>query len=401
MTNPYLHKLQPYPFEKLRQLLAGAQPPAELTHIPLSIGEPKHAAPDFALQCLFDNADKYGQYPASKGIPQLRNAIADWLKSRFSLPALDPETQVLPLQGTREGLFAIAQALIEPQPDTTVVMPNPFYQIYEGAALLAGAEPYFANATPASHYLADYDSVPEDVWQRCQMLYICTPGNPSGAVINAEQMWRLIELADQYDFTIISDECYSEIYLGDELPVSILEVCAQRGRHDYRRCLAFHSLSKRSNLAGLRSGFVAGDADLLEKFALYRTYHGCALPVPTQLASTLTWADEAHVFANREAYKAKFDAVAPILREVLDVRVPEASFFIWLETPISDELFCRELFEQQHITVLPGSYLARDTARGNPGTNHVRIALVAELEQCVEAAHRIVNYVKNAPWKTK
>jgi N-succinyldiaminopimelate aminotransferase len=401
MSNPHLHKLQPYPFEKLRQLLAGAEPPESKAHIPLSIGEPKHAAPDFALQCLFANADKYGQYPASKGLPVLREAIAQWLKRRFNLSVIDPENNILPLQGTREGLFAIAQVLIEPTPDAVVVMPNPFYQIYEGAALLAGAKPYFANATLQSDYLADYNSVPEDVWRHCQMLYLCTPGNPSGAIVDAEHMWQLIELADKYDFTIVSDECYSEIYLGDEPPVSILEVCAQHGRDDYARCLAFHSLSKRSNLAGLRSGFVAGDAKLLDKFALYRTYHGCALPVPTQFASALTWGDEKHVQENRDAYRAKFAAVAPILAEVLPVRVPEASFFIWLETPVSDETFCRELFEQQHITVLPGSYLARDTERGNPGANHVRIALVADQAQCVEAAHRIVEFVKNAPWMKK
>lgn len=401
MSNPHLHKLQPYPFEKLRRLLEGAQPPASLPHIALSIGEPKHPAPPFALQSLFDNANTYGQYPASKGIPALRHAIAQWLETRFHLPKVDPETQIIPLQGTREGLFAIAQALVEPRPGTTIVMPNPFYQIYEGAALLAGAEPYFANATAASGYLADYDSVPEHVWQNCQMLYLCTPGNPSGAVINAEQMWHLITLADRYDFTIISDECYSEIYLGDTLPVGILEVCAQHGRHDFKRCLAFHSLSKRSNLAGLRSGFVAGDADLLEQFMLYRTYHGCALPVPSQMASALTWADETHVTANRDAYREKFAAVAPMLAEVMPVRVPEASFFLWLETPISDEQFCRELYEQQHVTVLPGSYLARDTDRGNPGADHVRIALVADLDQCIEAAQRLINYVKSAPWKTE
>jgi N-succinyldiaminopimelate aminotransferase len=401
MSNPYLNKLQPYPFEKLRRLLNGVTPPKDMEHISLSIGEPKHAAPAFALQSLHDNEDKYGQYPASKGIPELRQAIAEWLKKRFSLDAVDPETQIIPLQGTREGLFAIAQALIEPKPGTTVVMPNPFYQIYEGAALLAGAEPYFANATRSTNYLADYASVPEHVWQNCQLLYLCTPGNPSGAVIDTDQMWQLIELADRYNFTIISDECYSELYLGDTPPVSILEVCQRHGRTDYSRCLAFHSLSKRSNLAGLRSGFVAGDAQLLEQFLLYRTYHGCALPVPSQIASTLTWSDETHVAENRNAYRLKFAAVAPILAEVMPVRVPEASFFLWLETPINDEQFCRELFEQQHITVLPGSYLARDTARGNPGTNHVRIALVAELDQCVAAAHRIVNFVANAPWKKK
>lgn len=399
--NPNLEKLQPYPFEKLRHLLEGANPPQHLEHIPLSIGEPKHPAPSFALQCLFDNADKYGQYPASKGLPQLRSAIANWLEKRFNLTSVDADSQVLPLQGTREGLFAIAQALINPTPDTTVVMPNPFYQIYEGAALLAGATPYFANATAESNYLADYASVPEEVWQHCQLLYLCTPGNPSGAVIDAEQMWQLIQLADQYQFTIISDECYSEIYLGDTPPVSILEVCEQHGRLDYARCLAFHSLSKRSNLAGLRSGFVAGDATLLEKFALFRTYHGCALPVPTQLASALTWSDEQHVADNRAAYLAKFECVVPMLRQVMPVTQPEASFFIWLETPIDDETFCRELFQQEHITVLPGSYLARDTDRGNPGSHHVRIALVANIEQCVEAAQRIVNFVKRAAWTTK
>jgi len=394
MSHPHFSKLHPYPFEKLRALLAGAQPPSDLRHISLSIGEPKHPAPDLAMQSLFDNKEKYGQYPTSKGIPELRDAIAAWLKARFNATHIDADKHILPLNGTREGLFAIAQAVLNPSDDTVVVMPNPFYQIYEGAALLAGATPYFANADANSNYLADYDSIPAEIWERCQMLYLCSPGNPSGAVISSEQMWTLIELADRYDFTIISDECYSEIYLGEQAPTGILEVCEAHGRIDYARCLAFNSLSKRSNLPGLRSGFVAGDASILEDFALYRTYHGCALPVPTQLASAATWSDEQHVIENRQAYAAKFKAVAEILSPYYQLRIPEASFFLWFETSMSDTDFCRQLFEQQHITVLPGTYLARDTSAGNPGAHHVRIALVAPLEECVEAAHRIANFLK-------
>lgn len=394
MSHPHFSKLHPYPFEKLRALLAGATPSSEQAHISLSIGEPKHPAPDIAMQCLFDNKEKYGQYPTSKGIPELRGAIANWLKKRFNTQHIDPDKHVLPLNGTREGLFAIAQAILNPSDDTLVVMPNPFYQIYEGAALLAGATPFFANATADNGYLADYDSIPENVWQRCQMLYICSPGNPSGAVIDADQMWRLIELADKYQFTIVSDECYSEIFLGETAPPGILEVCEQHGRFDYARCLAFNSLSKRSNLPGLRSGFVAGDANILEDFVLYRTYHGCALPVPTQLASALTWQDEQHVIENRQAYVAKFKAVEEILAPHCKLYIPEAGFFLWLEISMSDTEFCRKLFEEQNITVLPGTYLARDTETGNPGSNHVRIALVAPLDECIVAAQRIANFLQ-------
>lgn len=393
MSHPHFSKLHPYPFEKLRGLLAGAEPPASLRHISLSIGEPKHAAPEFATQCLYDNRDKYGQYPTSKGIPELRNAIAQWLKTRFAAIHIDADKHILPLNGTREGLFAIAQAVLNPNANTVVVMPNPFYQIYEGAALLAGATPYFVNADQQSHYLADYASVPEEIWQQCQMLYICSPGNPSGAVIDEAEFLHLIALADKYNFVIVSDECYSEIYLGDNAPMGILEACEKIGRFDYKRCLAFNSLSKRSNLPGLRSGFVAGDANILEDFALYRTYHGCALPVPTQLASALTWNDEKHVEENRQAYREKFIAVKRILEPVCNIRIPEASFFLWLETNLTDTEFCRKLFEEQHITVLPGTYLARDTANGNPGAHHVRIALVAPLEECIEAAHRLATFI--------
>jgi N-succinyldiaminopimelate aminotransferase len=390
--NPHLRQLQPYPFEKLRRLLAGVTPPRELAAIDLSVGEPKHAAPAFVRQVLADHLEQLATYPATKGCAELRAAISTWLQRRFALNAApDPEREVLPVNGTREALFAFAQCVIDPTADALVVMPNPFYQIYEGAALLAGATTHLLPCTAATGFAPDYEAVPAAIWQRCQLLYICSPGNPTGAVTDIATLKQLLALADEHDFIIASDECYSEIY-GDENrpPPGLLQACAELGRDDFRRCVVFHSLSKRSNLPGLRSGFVAGDADILEQFLRYRTYHGCAMSLPSQLASAAAWADEAHVRENRRLYREKFDAVLEILAGHLDVARPDAGFYLWPRTPIDDEAFTRRLLAEQHVTVVPGRYLARTGADGvNPGEHRVRIALVAPLAQCREAAIRI------------
>ena len=390
--NPHLQKLQPYPFEKLRQLLAEVPPARELEPIDLSVGEPKHPAPAFVRQALADHLEGLGVYPVTRGIVQLRTAISVWLRNRFALAAApDPEREVLPVNGTREALFAFAQCVIDPGRDALVVMPNPFYQIYEGAALLAGAATHLLPCTAAGGFAPDYDAVPADVWERCQLLYVCSPGNPTGAVTPVATLKKLIALADAHDFIIASDECYSEIY-GDETrpPPGLLQACAELGRTDFRRCVVFHSLSKRSNLPGLRSGFVAGDADILEQFLRYRTYHGCAMSPPAQLASAAAWADETHVRENRRLYREKFDAVLEILSGHLDVARPDAGFYLWPRTPVDDETFTRRLFAEQHVTVVPGRYLARTGADGvNPGAQRVRIALVAPVAQCRAAALRI------------
>jgi N-succinyldiaminopimelate aminotransferase len=390
--NPHLRQLQPYPFEKLRHLLAGVTPPRELAAIDLSVGEPKHAAPAFVRQVLADNLAQLAAYPATRGCAEVRTGISTWLQRRFALNAApDPEREVLPVNGTREALFAFAQCVIDPTSDALVVMPNPFYQIYEGAALLAGATTHLLPCTAATGLAPDYDAVPAAIWRRCQLLYICSPGNPTGAVTNIATLKKLLALADAHDFIIASDECYSEIY-GDENrpPPGLLQACAELGRDDFRRCVVFHSLSKRSNLPGLRSGFVAGDADILEQFLRYRTYHGCAMSLPSQLASAAAWADEAHVRENRRLYREKFDAVLEILGAHLDVARPDAGFYLWPRTPIDDETFTRRLLAEQHVTVVPGRYLARTGADGvNPGEHRVRIALVAPLGQCREAAIRI------------
>lgn len=394
--NPDLDRLQPYPFEKLARLKAGLTPPDGLGHVVLSIGEPKHAPPRFVVDALIGHLDGLANYPLTKGLPELRQAIADWLVARFALPAgaIDPECQVLPVAGTREALFAFAQAVVDADQKPLVLMPNPFYQIYEGAALLAGAEPWFMNTTAATGFLPDLDAVPVEVWQRCQLIYLCSPGNPTGAVANLATLQKLIALADAHDFVIASDECYSELYFDEEAPPpGLLQACAALGRNDYRRCVVFHSLSKRSNLPGLRSGFVAGDAAVLEKFLLYRTYQGCALPPPTQAASIVAWRDEQHVAANRALYRAKFDAVLDILGPVLPVARPQAGFYLWAETPGSDEEFARALYAQQNVTVLPGSYLSRTAHGVNPGAGRVRMALVAELDECVDAARRVREFV--------
>lgn len=392
--NPALKKLQPYPFERLRALLAGAQPPAQLPHIALSIGEPRHAPPAFVVDALTRNLAGLGSYPQTAGLPQLRISIANWLTRRFGLPAgsVHPDTMVLPVNGTREALFAFAQAQTDPGTQPLLVMPNPFYQIYEGAAFLAGAEPYFMdNDQPAG--LPDLERVPAEVWQRCQILFLCSPSNPTGAVASIEYLQRALELANRYDFVVASDECYSEIYLDEaKPPPGLLQAALASGHTAYERCIVFHSLSKRSSLPGLRSGFVAGDARLIKSFLLYRTYHGSAMPPPTQIASVAAWDDETHVVENRSLYRQKFATVLPILREVMSVDAPEASFYLWPRVD-NDERFTRQLFERQHITVLPGGYIARDMPGGNPGRERVRISLVATLPECVEAAARIREFL--------
>jgi len=396
--NQDLNKLQPYPFEKLARLKAGVEPPVALENIALSIGEPKHAAPQFVAEELLTHLHGLANYPTTKGLPALRRAALDWLVSRFQLPAgsLDTERHVIPVNGTREALFAFAQAVVDRSADPLVLMPNPFYQIYEGAALLAGAEPYYLNCSADNHYLPDFDAVPEQVWQRCQMIYLCSPGNPTGAVIDRATLTKLIELADKHDFIIASDECYSEIYPDETTPpLGLLQVAAQLGRDDYRHCVVFHSLSKRSNLPGMRSGFVAGDAEVMQKFLLYRTYHGCAMPPYHQAASVRAWQDEEHVQHNRELYREKFAAVLNILGDALEVAQPDASFYLWPRTPISDTEFARRLYAEQNVTVLPGSYLSRDAHGINPGNNHVRMALVAPLDECVDAANRIKTFINN------
>lgn len=399
--NPDLQKLQPYPFEKLTALKAQVTPNADLPHIALSIGEPKHPAPEFVTQCLKENIARVENYPTTKGIPALREAIAQWLTQRFQLSAIDADQQVIPVNGTREAIFSFTQAVIDRSKNGLVVSPNPFYQIYEGAAYLAGAEPHFLPCLEENGFNPDFDVVEESVWQQCQLLFLCSPGNPTGAVLDLNTLTKLITLADKYDFIIASDECYSEIYVDDKpAPIGLLQACESLGRHDYHRCVVFHSLSKRSNLPGLRSGFIAGDAKALQPFLLYRTYHGCAMPVHTQLASIAAWSDEQHVMDNRNQYTQKFKAVLDILNDdsltgKIDVEQTDASFYLWAKTSLDEELFAQQLFAQQHVTVLPGSYLSRTIDGINPGKNRVRMALVASVEECIEAAERIKLFVQS------
>ncbi|UTW47629.1 succinyldiaminopimelate transaminase [Bacterioplanoides sp. SCSIO 12839] len=395
--NPDLNKLQPYPFEKLTKLKAAVSENTELTHIALSIGEPKHPAPDFVQQTLIDNIHRLENYPTTKGLPELNESIAQWLQQRFQLKSIDPVAQVIPVNGTREAIFAFTQAAVDrtaSQP--LVVSPNPFYQIYEGAAYLAGAEPHFLPCLEEHNFIPDFDAVDATTWENCQLLFLCSPGNPTGSVIPFATLEKLIALADKHNFIIASDECYSEIYVdGTEAPLGLLEACQRLGRHDYKRCVVFHSLSKRSNLPGLRSGFIAGDADLLKPFLLYRTYHGCAMPIQTQLASIAAWNDETHVEENRRQYTQKFAAVLDILQPVADVRQTDASFYLWLKTPIHEEEFAQQLFAQQNVTVLPGSYLSRTVDGINPGAGRVRMALVASVDECIEAAQRIRQFIES------
>lgn len=396
--NKDLSLLQPYPFEKLTALKAQVTPPADLEHIAFSIGEPKHPAPEFVAESLTENMGRLCNYPTTKGLPELRQAIAQWCERRFKLKAgsMDPEANVLPVNGTREAIFAFTQAAVNRSDDALVISPNPFYQIYEGAAYLAGAKPYYLNCVAENGFIPDFDAVPESVWQNCQLLFLCSPSNPTGAVTDLDTLKKLIALSDKYDFIVASDECYSEIYLDEaNPPVGLLQACAELGRDDYKNCIVMHSLSKRSNLPGLRSGFVAGDAALLGPFLQYRTYHGCSMPVQHQLASIAAWNDEAHVLENRDQYRRKFEAVIEILSPVMDVQKPDASFYLWAKTPIDDDTFAQGLFEQQNLTVLPGRYLSRETDGILPGAGFVRMALVATLEECIEGAHRIRKYVES------
>lgn len=396
--NPDLLKLQAYPFEKLAALKAGVVPPADKSSIILSIGEPQHSAPHTVVEELISHLHGLSHYPVTKGSHALRETICQWLSRRFALPAqgLDPERHILPVNGTREALFSFAQAVIDRHTRPLVIMPNPFYQIYEGAALLAGAEPWYLNTTAASGFVPDFTAVPEAVWQRTQLVYLCSPGNPTGAVIDIPALQHLIALADRYGFAIASDECYSEIYPETAPPPpGLLAAAADMGRGDFKSCVVFHSLSKRSNVPGLRSGFVAGDADIIQKFLLYRTYHGCAMPPPVQAASVKAWSDEQHVRENRAMYAAKFTAVLNILQPVMEVQPPAAGFYLWPYTHFDDQQFARHLYAEQNVTVLPGSYLSRSDHNGvNPGQNRVRIALVPPLEECIEAAQRIAEFVR-------
>ena len=390
--NPDLDRLLPYPFERLAELRRGTTPDPAWPPISLAIGEPREPPPPHVLATLAEHLEAVSGYPATRGQPALREAMAGWLQRRFRLPAnaLDPERHVLPVNGTREALFAVAQALVARHPDALVAMPNPGYQIYEGAAIMAGATPIYMDCTEANGFLPDLAAVSERDWQRCQLVYICSPGNPTGRVADPAWLQQLIELADRHDFIIASDECYAEIYPDEQRPPpGLLEVCAQLGRDDWSRCLVFHSLSKRSNLPGLRSGMVAGDAELIGQFLRYRTYHGCAMSPPVQQASIAAWEDEAHVRANRETYRQRFSQTLPLLRKALDVPTPDAAFYLWPRTPIADTDFALALYRHFNISVVPGSFLGRDAGNGNPGANRVRISLVAPHTDCVRAATHI------------
>jgi len=396
--NPLLSRLQPYPFERLRQLFADVRPNAALRPISLGMGEPKHPTPELVKRALVGALDGLASYPATAGVPALREACAGWLQRRYGVAA-DPATQVLPVNGSREALFSFAQTVLDPTREPVVVCPNPFYQIYEGAALLAGARPHYVASDPQRNFAADWDSVPDGVWARTQLLYVCSPGNPTGAVMPLQEWQRLFELSDRHGFVIASDECYSEIYCSGQAPLGGLEAAAQLGRSDFRNLVMFTSLSKRSNVPGMRSGFVAGDAALLGQFLLYRTYHGSAMNPAVQQASIAAWNDEQHVLENRAQYRQKFEQVLPLLAPVLDVHQPDAGFYLWAGVGGSDTAFARELLAQYNVTVLPGSYLARETgpsgAPSNPGSGRVRMALVAPTAECVEAAQRIVQFVQS------
>ncbi|MEQ6292411.1 succinyldiaminopimelate transaminase [Vogesella sp. GCM10023246] len=392
--NPHLELLHPYPFQRLRQLLAGVTPPADKPHINLSIGEPKHPTPEVVKQALIGALDGLAAYPATLGSEALRRSCADWLARRYQV-TVDPVREVLPVCGSREALFSFVQAVIDPRGDDKPVLisPNPFYQIYEGAALLAGAVPHYVNCVAANRFQPDWDSVSEDIWRRTQVVIVCSPGNPTGAVMSLDDWRQLFALSDRYGFVIASDECYSEIYF-DTPPLGGLEAARLLGR-GHERLVMFTSLSKRSNAPGLRSGFVAGDARILEKFLLYRTYHGSAMSQTVQEASIAAWNDEAHVVDNRAAYAAKFDAITARIGKRLPVSRPDAGFYLWAEVPGGDDVaFARELFAREHITVLPGSFLARDAHGVNPGAGRVRLALVAPLAECVAAAERIERFAR-------
>jgi N-succinyldiaminopimelate aminotransferase len=391
--NPDLEKLQPYPFQKLAALFRAVTANPAYRAISLSIGEPKHATPQFIRDALINGLDGLANYPTTAGSDALRGTIAQWLGKRYGIPAPDAKTQVLPVNGSREALFAFAQAVIDrTKNDPVVICPNPFYQIYEGAAFLSGATPCFLNTLPEDHFALNFDQLPVAVWQRTQLIYVCSPGNPSGSVMSLDEWNTLFELSDRYGFVIASDECYSEIYF-DEPPLGALQAAQQLGRSDYKNLVIFSSLSKRSNVPGMRSGFVAGDARVIEKFALYRTYHGSAMNPAIQAATIAAWNDETHVIENRRLYAEKFARVVAILKPVLPVVMPDAGFYLWIRTPIADTAFAQALYRDYNVTVLPGSYLAREAQAVNPGENFVRLALVANTEETVEAAQRIAQFV--------
>ncbi len=393
--NPRLQSLQPYPFEKLRSLFEGVKPNSGLAHISLGIGEPRHPTPELIKRALSESLAKLAAYPPTAGGDALRQAIADWLVLRYGLRSIDWKTEVLPVNGSREALFALAQTVVDPERhDAVVVCPNPFYQIYEGASLLAGARPHYVNTTAEHGFAADYATIPEDVWRRTQLLYVCSPGNPTGKVLGLPEWKEIFALADRHGFIIASDECYSEIYFDEAAPpLGALQAATRLGR-GFERLVMFSSLSKRSNVPGMRSGFVAGDAAVLKAFLLYRTYHGGAMSPAVQEASIAAWRDEAHVRENRRKYAEKFARVAPLMRTALEVGLPDAGFYLWARTPVADADFARRLYAGQNVTVLPGSFLAREAGGINPGANYVRMALVAEVDECLEAARRIVEFTK-------
>ena len=393
--NPDLDRLQPYPFQKLSALFREVTPNPAYRALSLHIGEPKHATPPFICDALSGNLAGLAHYPTTAGSDALRTSIAAWLARRFHLPVVDARTQVLPVNGSREALFAFAQAVIDrTRRDSVVVCPNPFYQIYEGAALLAGATPHFLNTIPQNNFALDFDQLDEETWRRTQLIYVCTPGNPNGHVMALYEWKTLFEMSDRYGFVIAADECYSEIYF-DTPPLGALEAAYFLGRTDYRNLVMFSSLSKRSNVPGMRSGFVAGDAKILEKFALYRTYHGCAMNPAVQAASIAAWQDETHVAENRRRYTEKFVRAAAILKPVLPVSLPDAGFYLWLRVPMADSLFAQQLYRDYNVSVLPGSFLAREAHGENPGENFIRVALVPEQDETAEAVQRITEFTKN------
>ena len=395
--NPHLDELKAYPFERLARLKAGVTPPDGLEHIAMSIGEPRHTPPPFVGDALCASLSGLESYPVALGLAPLREAVCRWLVRRYGLDAsrLDADRMVLPLNGTREGLFAFVQTVVDHDAGSLVMMPNPFYQIYEGATLLAGAQPHYLNTTEQNRFLPDFDSVSDSDWDRCAILFLCSPGNPTGAVMDADSLTRVLHLADKHDFIVASDECYADIYFDEaKPPVGLLQVCQALGRDRWQRCVVFHSLSKRSSVPGLRSGFIAGDPDIIAPYRQYRTYHGCAVADHVQRASIPAWDDDRHAADNRALYQEKLERVYPILDKVLDVPYPEAAFYLWLRSDLDDEEFTRRLYAEQNITVLPGSYLARDTADGNPGAHRVRLSLVPPVDTCVEAAQRITNFAR-------
>ena len=395
-VTPHLSLLQPYPFERLKELTAGVTGPADLPLVRLSIGEPQHATPQLIKDALTGALDGLAVYPTTAGIDALRECIAAWLQRRYGLPAVNAATQVLPVNGSREALFSFAQCVIDAsRPDARVLAPNPFYQIYEGAALLAGAQIAFYNQLPDDRFACNFDRIPEADWAGVQLVYVCSPANPCGKVMTLDEWRTLFELADRHGFVIASDECYSEIYFDEAAPpLGGLQAAQALGRSAFERLVVFSSLSKRSNVPGLRSGFVAGDARLLKRFLLYRTYHGSAMGLAVQRASIAAWQDEAHVRDNRDQYRAKFDAVQPLIASVMDSPLPDASFYLWARTPIDDAEFARRLLAEYNVAVLPGSYLARNAHGINPGAGFVRIALVAPASECIEAAERIVQFCR-------